>query len=73
MTKREAEPTIQEMQLLTSEAVAGILCVTPETLEQWRHRGKGPRYYLMGRSVRYRPLDVLAWQQDHLAPVCPRA
>lgn len=35
--------------------------IPERTLSQWRHLGKGPRYYRFGRHVRYRRSDVLAW------------
>ena len=33
----------------------------PETLATWRHRGIGPPYTKIGRSVWYRRADVEAW------------
>lgn len=41
------------------------------TLAQWRHRGIGPRYLIIGRHVRYRRGDVDAWIEAQYAE--PRA
>ena len=33
-----------------------------KTLAQWASKGTGPRYARMGRHVRYRLSDVIAWE-----------
>ncbi len=43
---------------LTECAVAEQLGLSVATLRAWRHRGKGPRFLRLGRSVRYLPTDV---------------
>ena len=43
---------------LTERQVAERLGLSVATLRAWRHRGKGPRYLRLGRSVRYLPSDV---------------
>ena len=43
---------------LTEREVADMLGLSVATLRAWRHRGKGPRYLRLGRSVRYLPSDV---------------
>jgi hypothetical protein len=43
---------------LTERLVAEQLGLSVATLRAWRHRGKGPRFLRLGRSVRYLPLDV---------------
>jgi predicted DNA-binding transcriptional regulator AlpA len=43
---------------LTESKVAEQLGLSAATLRAWRHRGKGPRYLRLGRSVRYLPSDV---------------
>jgi excisionase family DNA binding protein len=42
----------------TESEVAEQLGLSVATLRAWRHRGKGPRYLRLGRSVRYLPSDV---------------
>ncbi len=43
---------------LTEREVAELLVLSVATLRAWRHRGKGPRFLRLGRSVRYLPADV---------------
>lgn len=51
--------------LATRREVAAHLQVTVQRMEQWAHRGKGPRYTRLGRLVRYRWSDVEEWLQSH--------
>jgi excisionase family DNA binding protein len=43
---------------LTEREVAELLRLSVATLRAWRHKGKGPRFLRLGRSVRYLPSDV---------------
>ena len=43
---------------LTEREVADMLGLSVATLRAWRHRGKGPRFLRLGRSVRYLPSDL---------------
>ena len=43
---------------LTERQVAEWLGMSAGTLRAWRHRGKGPRFLRLGRSVRYLPSDL---------------
>ena len=56
-TTRAAEPT-RRATALTERQVAEQLGLSVATLRAWRHRGKGPRFLRLGRSVRYLPSDV---------------
>jgi len=38
---------------------AKILAVSPQTLRNYRHLGRGPAYSKRGRMVRYRVRDLL--------------
>lgn len=57
-------PTTQRGQMsdttraLTEREVADMLGLSVATLRAWRHRGKGPRFLRLGRSVRYLPSDL---------------
>ncbi|OYX55763.1 MAG: hypothetical protein B7Y86_12495 [Brevundimonas subvibrioides] len=50
----------QETPLCTKLA-ARVLGLDHRTLEQWRHLGKGPSYYRLGRQIRYYQADLYAW------------
>tara|TARA_R110002074_G_scaffold191809_2_gene357686 strand:- start:37 stop:243 length:207 start_codon:yes stop_codon:yes gene_type:complete len=49
-------------RLIDEREAASILCYTPRALQNWRHRGGGPKFVkVSGRSVRYRISEVYAW------------
>lgn len=41
--------------------------VPPATIYQWNSRGTGPRFMKIGRHVRYRLADVIAWENSRYA------
>lgn len=49
---------------LTTSEVAEITRASQETVRYWRHIGKGPRSYKVGRRVLYRRDDVEAWLDE---------
>lgn len=46
---------------IDEQQVADMLCQSVRTIQKWRVTGNGPEFYKLGRSVRYRQSDVLAW------------
>jgi len=46
---------------LTSAEVAETYRTSPETVRYWRHVGKGPKSFKVGRRVLYAVEDVEAW------------
>ena len=46
---------------LTTQEVAETLRTSPETVRFWRHVGKGPRSFKVGRRVLYAAEDVQAF------------
>lgn len=46
-------------QFVNDVEAAKILSVSPQTLRNWRHIGKGPSYTKRSRMVRYRVQDLL--------------
>lgn len=54
-----------EEAMLTSKEVAERLGITLNTLQKWRNRGVGPKYYKYGGAnsamVRYKESDVAAF------------
>ena len=57
-TTTERDQTRDTTRALTEREVADMLGLSVATLRAWRHRGKGPRFLRLGRSVRYLPADV---------------
>jgi hypothetical protein len=47
--------------LLTEHATAEILNLSIRTLQSWRLRRAGPPFVQVGRAVRYRRRDLIAW------------
>lgn len=57
----------EQAGLIDSHVTADILGITVNTLQIWRHQGKGPRYVkLSRRAVRYQKKDVLDWIQNSM-------
>ena len=57
-TTTERGQMSETTRALTEREVAELLGLSVATLRAWRHRGKGPRFLRLGRSVRYLPADV---------------
>lgn len=48
-------------EYLTTEEVADLLRTSPETVRYWRHIGKGPKSFKVGRRVLFAVEDVQAF------------
>lgn len=46
---------------MTTDEVAQLLRTSPETVRYWRHIGKGPQSFKLGRRVLYVRAEVIAW------------
>ncbi len=56
------ENSASKEQLLNETQAADILCYSVRVLQNWRHRGGGPRFVkVSARSVRYRHSDLIQW------------
>ncbi|VTZ27568.1 hypothetical protein MPC1_5930002 [Methylocella tundrae] len=51
----------ENWKLLDENGVADFLNVKVATLQSWRVKGCGPDFVRVGRCIRYRPSDILAW------------
>lgn len=47
--------------MLTTEQAAQFVGVKPDTLDQWRYRGRGPSYAKVGGAIRYKYGDLMKW------------
>ncbi|WP_311209502.1 MULTISPECIES: helix-turn-helix domain-containing protein [unclassified Aeromicrobium] len=54
--------------LLTPADVGEHLRLSEKTLANWRCQGRGPAFLRVGRDIRYRPEDVLAWLEGEQIP-----
>ncbi len=58
--------SVETPLLLTSEAAAKLMSISPATLRLWRHKGHGPAYVRISTvSVKYRLEDIQAWIDAH--------
>ncbi|WP_342762728.1 helix-turn-helix domain-containing protein [Dermabacter hominis] len=65
--KNTTDPMPAFPQVLNTARAAELLGVQEATLRYWRHCGRGPKSYNVGRVVRY-DLDTLrAWQDAQRA------
>jgi excisionase family DNA binding protein len=53
-----AEPS---QYLMTTDEVAALVRVPASSVGFWRHAGKGPRSFKLGRRILYDASDVHAW------------
>jgi hypothetical protein len=59
-------------ELLDNEQTAELLGIKPNTLEVWRHKGKGPPFLKFGNApqapVRYLRSAVMQWLRNRSFP-----
>lgn len=59
-------------QLIVESQAAELLKLSCRTLQAWRPLGIGPPYVRVGRAIRYRRGDLIAWiKQNTVAPRQP--
>lgn len=51
----------QRIEYVDTKWVARATGIPENTWRWWVHNGQGPRHYKVGRLVRYKPDEVLAW------------
>lgn len=53
---------------LNEDEAAAVLGLSPITLANWRHQGKGPKCKRIGlRAIRYLPRDLIAFRDGEPA------
>lgn len=62
MTEQNLSP--DPSALLTETQAAEFLHVSRRSLQAWRVRGGGPRFVKIGKLVRYRRADLLAFTAE---------
>jgi hypothetical protein len=64
-THRAVQGPSEEVEadiFLDEGRAAELLSLNPRTLQQWRLRGRGPRFVrISSRCIRYRYRDLMAW------------
>lgn len=60
--------TVDLDDLITNKEAAALLKIKPNTLEIWRHQGRGPEYLKLGDApnavVRYLRSEVVKWAAE---------
>ena len=52
-------------RLIDEREAADLLCYSVRALQNWRHRGGGPKFVkVSSRSIRYRIGDIHEWVED---------
>lgn len=51
-------------RFMTGTDLASLCHTSPETVRYWRHVGKGPKSFKVGRRVLYAVEDVEAWLES---------
>jgi excisionase family DNA binding protein len=59
-------------RLLTVQELADLLQVPAKTIYTWRYRGEGPPGVTVGRHLRFRADDVVAWLDDRTSTMPPQ-
>ncbi len=54
-----------ENQLMPEKEAAKLAGFSRAAFIKWRREGRSPRYIRVGRSIRYRVSDLVAWIQQH--------
>ena len=53
--------------LVRQEEAAALLSVTARCMENWRHRGEGPKFVkISARCIRYRHIDLKEWIEQRI-------
>jgi hypothetical protein len=53
----------EQLVLYTEDEAAEIMRLSPRTLQQWRLRGRGPRYHKLGKRCLYTMKALVAFVQ----------
>lgn len=59
--KNDTKPPAASFAILTQVEAATLLKVQPQTMSSWRHKGSGPPFIKVGKCIRYRMADLLAY------------
>lgn len=62
----DAHTTTTPERLWSTAQLAEYLGVPVKTIHQWRYMQKGPRGFRVGRHLRFRPVDIRAWENKRL-------
>jgi excisionase family DNA binding protein len=61
---RNTDTEVDPVPLMTPQQTAAFLAMPVLTLQTWRAHRTGPRFYRVGRHVRYRRSDLERWLEQ---------
>jgi hypothetical protein len=61
----------QDHTLLSTKLLSRRWNIAPRTLERWRAEGRGPQFVRIGRHVRYRKIDIQAFEAKNIGAAGP--
>jgi len=64
-TTKLTETTTPDCVCMSSKRTARYLDIAEQTLNNWRHLGRGPIFSKIGKKILYRRSDVDAWLDAH--------
>jgi predicted DNA-binding transcriptional regulator AlpA len=59
------------LDVITTEELAVLTHTTPNTVRYWKHIGKGPKAFKLGKRVVYRREDVETWVNEQYLKANP--
>jgi len=65
--QRRPQPTPLEPLAVSETAAARLLSISPRSLWQLRHDGRGPRHAMIGGSIRYCVAELHRWLAEQTA------
>ncbi len=67
-----AMTTARRQRMLTITEAADQLQVSVPTMRMWRHLGRGPEGVLLGRHLRYDPIEIRRWVRSQYGKTASR-
>jgi excisionase family DNA binding protein len=61
MRQEQYMPNDKAQTYLTTQEVAALLRTSADSVRYWRHVGRGPKSFKVGRRVLYDQADLNAW------------
>ncbi len=61
MSEEQYMPNDKAQTYLTTQEVAALLRTSADSVRYWRHVGRGPKSFKVGRRVLYDQADLNAW------------
>ena len=54
----------KKLEFLNQKELAKKWSISTKTLESWRSKGSGPKYYKLGNNIRYKVEDIVSFEEE---------